>query len=396
MLKQHGTNVRKVLLPALVFLLIVSFFILCQSRVQTDFPELSPQDGVLDARDVDFSAGVFHLVNHWDYYPGQILSPEVFSDPASAPQKDNDAPLNVTKGTWRLRIQAQPHTYLILCSYSIDYSTRIFVNGKEVRSIGFVSDDPARAIPRVRYVTLPLYVDDSGETEIIYQYANYVHNDGGFIQSTVISTPENIDEYQRGLALNAMVISGGLMMLFFYFLFCAAFQRNREYAALALCCLIIALRNQFFFVQHLLPAAISFSIEYRLVILDVSWIPMATVFLLAAFFPRCAGKKPLLAFACLCLVLSALHFILDTHDLVLLCHICYYTCLPFALWFLLRLFLSFRKQSRTRWRASRFSPSSFSPSCSSGRAWPPAAIPSSIILASRRWRCWCASCCWPS
>ena len=141
-----------------------------------------------------------------------------------------------------------------------------------------------------------------------------------------------------------MVISGGLLMLCCYFLFCAAFQRNREYAALALCCLIIALRNQFFFVQHLLPVAISFSIEYRLVILDVSWIPMATVFLLAAFFPRCAGKKPLLAFACLCFVLSALHFILDTHDLVLLCHICYYTCLPFALWFLLRLFLFFRKQ----------------------------------------------------
>ena len=335
---------RRYGLPALVLLLIAVFFFLGQGRVQTEFPELYPRDGVLYAREVDFSTGVYHLVNHWDYYPGQILSPDLFADPASAPQKDNDAPLNVTKGTWRLRIQARPDSYLTICSYSIDYSTRIFVNGKEVRSIGFVSDDPTRAVPKVRYVTLPLYFDDTGETEIVYQYANYVHKDGGFIQHTLISTPENIDEYQRGLSLNAMVVSGGLMMLCCYFLFCAAFQRNREYAALALCCLIIALRNQFFFVQHLLPAAISFSIEYRLVILDVSWIPMATVFLLAAFFPRCAGKKPLLGFACLCLVLSALHFILDTHDLVLLCHICYYTCLPFALWFLLRLFLSFRKQ----------------------------------------------------
>ena len=339
-----GNILRRSLPPVLALLLVAAFLLYCEGRVQTDFPVLSPQDGVLDAREVDFSAGICHLVNHWDYYPGQILSPDLFADPASAPQKDNDAPLNVTKGTWRLRILAQPDTWLTLCSYSIDYSTRIFVNGKEVRSIGFVSDDPAQAIPKVRYVTLPLYFDDTGETEIIYQYANFVHNDGGFIQHTLISTPENIDEYQRGLALNAMVISGGLMMLYFYFLFCAAFQSNREYAALALCCLIIALRNQFFFVQHLLPEAISFSIEYRLVVLDVSWIPMATVFLLAAFFPRCAGKKPLLGFACLCLVLSALHFILDTHDLVLLCHICYYTCLPFALWFLLRLFLSFRKQ----------------------------------------------------
>lgn len=339
-----GSILRRSLPPALALLLVVAFLLYCESRVQTEFPGLYPQDGVLDAREVDFSADVYHLVNHWDYYPGQLLSPELFSDPASAPKKDNDAPLNATKGTWRLRIQAKPHTYLSLCSYSIDYSTRIFVNGQEVRSIGYVSDDPAQAIPKGRYVTLPLYFDANGETEIIYQYANYMHKDGGFIQHTLISTPENIDEYQRGLSLNAMTISGGLMMLCFYFLFCAAFQRNREYAALALCCLIIALRNQFFFVQHLLPADISFSIEYRLVILDVSWIPMATVFLLAAFFPRSTGKKPLLAFACLCLVLSALHFILDTHDLVLLCHICYYACLPFALWFLLRLFRSFRMQ----------------------------------------------------
>jgi len=339
-----GSILRRFLPPVLVLLLVADFLLYCERRVQTEFPELYPQDGVLDTREVNFSADVYHLVNHWDYYPGQILSPDLFSDPASAPEKDNDAPLNITKGTWRLLIQAKPNTYLSLCSYSIDYSTRIFVNGQEVRSIGFVSDDPAQAIPKVRYVTLPLYFDASGETEVVYQYANYVHNDGGFIQNTLISTPENIDKYQRSLSLNAMTISGGLMMLCCYFLFCAAFQRNREYAALALCCLIIALRNQFFFVQHLLPESISFYIEYRLVVLDVSWIPMATVFLLAAFFPRSAGKIPLLAFACLCMVLSALHFILDTHDLVLLCHICYYTCLPFALWFLIRLFLSFHKQ----------------------------------------------------
>ena len=163
---------RRFLLPALALLLVAAFLLYCEGRVQTEFPGLYPQDGVLDAREVDFSADVYHLVNHWDYYPGQLLSPDLFADPASAPEKDNDAPLNAIKGTWRLRIQAQPYTYLSLCSYSIDYSTRIFVNGQEVRSIGYVSDDPAQAIPKGRYVTLPLYFDASGETEIIYQYAN--------------------------------------------------------------------------------------------------------------------------------------------------------------------------------------------------------------------------------
>ena len=336
--------VRRYLLPVMVLLLTSVFFIECGNRVQIGFPVLTPADGIMDARDVDFNADVYHILNKWDYYPGQLLRPEDFADPASAPEKNNDSPLDAVKGTWRLRILAKPDCYLCLCSFSIDYSTRIFVNGAEVRNIGFVSDDPGQAVPKVRYITLPLYSGESGEIEIIYQYANFMHNEGGFIQNTLISTPENIDEYQRGLTLNAMVIGGGLMMLFFYFLLCAAFQKNREYAALALCCLVIALRNQVFFSEHLLSLDFDFIIEYRLLLLDVSCIPMAASFLLAAFFPQAIGKRTLLGFAVLFLILSALHFILDTHALVMLCHICYYVCFPFLIWFVFRLIQVFRKQ----------------------------------------------------
>ena len=343
----RGKKILKALrgyaLPALVVALIAVFFLFARTRTQTDFPILRPENGVIDVRGVDFSDTVYHVVNSWDYYPGALYTPADFAAP-DAPQKDNDAPIDDHLGTWRLRMIGEPDTYLSLCSFSIDYSTRIFVNGKEVRNVGFVSDDPQKAVPKVRYMTLPLYFGEDGEVEIVYQYANFVHNDGGFIQNTHLSTPENIDECQRGLALNAMVVSGGLMMLFFYFLLCAAFQKNREYAALALCCLVIALRNQFFFAEHLLSPSYDFYLEYRLIVLDVSLIPMATVFLLAAFFPKAAPKWRVPVFAGLCVILSALHFVVDTHDLVLLCHICYYASIPFMVWFLVRLVLSFIKQ----------------------------------------------------
>ena len=136
---------RQYLPPALVLALIVAFYSFYVGRAQTEFPVLRPQDGVLDVRDVDFSSDVFHLVNKWDYYPGRLLCPDAFVDPASAPQKDNDSPIDVNKGTYRLRILAKPNAYLTICSISIDYSTRIFVNGAEVRNIGFVSEDPAQA-----------------------------------------------------------------------------------------------------------------------------------------------------------------------------------------------------------------------------------------------------------
>ncbi len=342
--KRDSDAVRRYFPPLLVLGFIVAFYAFCVGRAQTAFPVLRPEDGVLDARETDFDASVYHMVNNWDYYPGELYAPEAFHGSAPAPEKDNDSPLDVEKGTWRIRILTKPDAYLSLCSFSIDYSTRVFVNGAEVRSIGIVSDDPDEAVPMVRYMTLPLYSGESGEIEIVYQYANYIHNEAGFIQNTLISTPENIDEYQRGLTLNAMVVSGGLMMLCFYFLLCAAFQKNLEYAALALCCLVIALRNQFFFTEHLLPAGCDFRLIYRLLVLDVSWIPMTAVFLFAAFFPQAVGKKLLLGFMSVCLLLSLAHFAVDTHDMVLLCHICYYSCLPFALWLFFWQALAFRKQ----------------------------------------------------
>ena len=337
---------RPYLLPALVLLLIAVFLIFARGRFRIDFPILTPQDGVVDARDVDFSEEIYHIVNHWDYYPGQLYTPQDFQDPEIAASRENDASLDDVRGTWRLRILTQPETYLSLCSFSIDYSTRVYVNGKEVRNIGFVSDDPDEAVPKVRYMTLPLYSGETGEIEIVYQYANYMHNDGGFIQNSKISTPENIDEYQRGVTFYSLLLSSGLLFLCFYFLLCAAFQRSGEYAALALCCLVIAFRNQFFFGEHLLESSFSFFWYYRTLMLDVSWIPFSTLCLLAAFFPKAVGKKVALFFGGMVLLLSALHFILDTRSLVALCHICYYACFLCLLWVIYRLVRYFRREHK--------------------------------------------------
>ena len=343
--KKALQTVKRYALPALVLLLVVAFFLYVRGRVQTEFPVLRPTDGVLDACGVDFSDEIYHVVNDWDYYPGHLYGPDAFAG-STMPQKDNDAPLDPNLGTWRLVMLAEPNTYLSLCSFSIDYGTRIFVNSDEVRSVGFVSDDPGKAVPKVRFVILPLYFDETGTVEIIYQYSNFVHNDAGFIQSTNLSTPENIDEYQRALALNAMVLSGGLLMLFFYFLLCAAFLKNREYAALALCCLVIAVRNQFFFTEHFLLPNYDFYLAYRTQVLDVSWIPASALYLLSAFYPKAVGKKAVLALTGVFAVLSILHYVLPTQGLVSLCHVCYYVCVPFLGYVILRFIWYFRREQK--------------------------------------------------
>ena len=336
-------TILKSLLPVVVTGLFAVFFFMTRSRFETGLPEISHEDGFADLRDYDFDDQVYNLVNNWDYYPGELLTPEDFKDPDTAPvpPASYPYPLNANLGTYRQRFLAKPNTWLSLCGFSVDYATRVFVNGEEVRNIGYVSADPAEAEYKVRYMTIPMYSGETGEIEIMYQCCNYFHKDGGFVQATYISTPENIDEYQRGIAAYSLFVGSGLMFLMFWFLLSAAIQRNREYASLAICCLVIAFRNQFFFAEYMLNPGYDFSLQYRMQVLDVSLIPACGLYLLYAFFPKAIGKISEYVLAGVFVILAALHWIVGLGKLVDLCHICWYCCAPFLLWFVFRLLRHF-------------------------------------------------------
>ena len=49
--KSIRDELRRYILPALALLFIAAFYAYCAGRVQTEFPILRPQDGVLDTRE---------------------------------------------------------------------------------------------------------------------------------------------------------------------------------------------------------------------------------------------------------------------------------------------------------------------------------------------------------
>ena len=330
MKKQHivFNRIMGILLPLLVLAIIGGFYVYTSQRLLASMPEIGPKDGVVDVRECALDEQVYHLVNDWDYFPGKLYTPADFADEATAPVKAGPYEKDMNLGTYRLRIIAKPHMYLELASYSIDYSMRVFINGEEVLNEGFVSEDPEKTVHDGHYITIPFYTGE-GETEIIYQYANYMHNDGGFIQATTIGTPEKIDYYVRSKNLYALFTGGGLLFLAFYFLTFSAYQRNREYGVLALCCILMAFRSSHFINEFLRPDGFPFELHYRIFILTVSMIPTMGVFLPAAYFPRAVNRWFEAAFFALCVVSTVLHFTLPTQKLVGLCHISYYVCAPF-------------------------------------------------------------------
>ena len=78
-----------------------------------------------------------------------------------------------------------------------------------------------------------------------------------------LSTPQNIEALKAGNDLISLTLSGGLLLLAFYFLINPAMRRRAVYLCLVLCCVLMALRDQNFYIVHLLQGPPLFCVLKR-------------------------------------------------------------------------------------------------------------------------------------
>ena len=168
-------------------------------------------------------------------------------------------------------------------------------------------------------MTIPLYSGETGEIEVIYQFSNFVHRDGGFIQPTYLSTPQNMEEFKAGNDLVSLSLSGG-----WWFCFCISFCAPRcsgggAFLLLAVCCLMMALRDQNFLVIHALPPDTSWYLAYRLFMAVTALLPGMVLLLLGSMYPTAVKRLPTLLHAAAMGVAAVLMAVLPTFWLVTVC-----------------------------------------------------------------------------
>ena len=318
------------LLPAIIVVLGAALLQAAASQSAYQIRKIAPQDGVLDLRGEDAANCVFEVANNWDFYPEALYTAEDFASGAAGEKAGPQVSASDTNcGTHRLIILAQPDSYYALCSFSLDYASRVFVNGSEVATFGRVADNEEDFVPKVGYMTIPAFSGESGEIEIIYQYGNYVHRDGGFIQPTYLSTPQNIEQFKAANNLLSLSVSGGLLLLTLYFLLSAAVRRKADFFYLALCCLVMALRDQNFFNVHLLPEDVSWYFAYRTFILIVMMMPAAILLLLRCTYAGATKRWPLYAYLGMVAASAVLICVLPTQDIALVSAAVYYASIPY-------------------------------------------------------------------
>lgn len=321
------------LLPVAIVVLSVFLLQAVFSQRTYHIQKITPQDGVLDIRNADVSGCVFNIANEWDFYPAALYTSEDFASGAAAVKAGQEESASDTPyGTHRLRILAQPNQYYTICSFSLDYASRVFVNGSEAAAFGRVADNAEDFVPQVGYMTIPMFSGESGEIEIICQYGNYVHKDGGFIQPTYLSTPQNMEEFKEANNLASLSVSGGLLFLMLYFLLSAAVRRKADFLCLAFCCLLMALRDQNFFNIHLLPADTSWYFAYRVFVLIVMLMPVSILLLLKNMYAGATRRWPLQVYLGMAAAAAVLICVLPTQDIVTVSTAAYYASIPYLLY----------------------------------------------------------------
>ena len=139
---------------------------------------------------------------------------------------------------------------------------------------------------------------------MVCQYANFVHREGGGLTQMHLSTAENIDRMRRSRNLYSLVLGGSLCLFGMYFLLFAVFQGEIKYVFLAVICALLGLRDQNFYVLHLLPANYNWAVAYRFLVLMITLQPCFLLLLLQSLYEKLA--KPIVV-RCYALLYLARH-----------------------------------------------------------------------------------------
>ncbi len=270
-------------------LVFIALFILLWVVLSIQKPKafIAPiQGGVIDCTDIDLERHVAKLEPDWDYYPDRLYAPTDFSTgltqrPRTFQNGSDDAAHRY--GTYRavLRLpQDRPLAFYIYCT---GHALRMYVDGEEVAHIGTVADraeDFSPALVRRAISICP----KSATTEIVLQYANFVHVRGGRLEGLAISSVHNIDKMLMSERASNLLLCGGLLTLaFYYFIVCLTLHK-REILYFAACCLLLAARNEAFFYQ-LAPPAINWYTATRMLYILTALCLMTIVLLVHALYP---------------------------------------------------------------------------------------------------------------
>ncbi len=253
-------------------------------------PPIEPEKGCIDLTGRDLEKEIITLGASWDFYPNRLLEPDDFKSGAAAEDGKGEIRGDVPYGTYRVLLRGIPGRYYLVDGYSIDYGTKVYVNGSKTLEIGRVAASSDEAVGCVNYMEFPVSIRDDGYCELVIQFSNYVGNDGGILNEMQLSTPENIRNRQEHTKLASSIVSAGLLLLGAYYLLLACITLNAQSFWLAASCLLLSIRDTRFYIGQMLPLNYNWAFHYRVVVLDLLLIAFAILRMMESIYPKLTNR----------------------------------------------------------------------------------------------------------
>lgn len=247
---------RRVMIVGLALVILLPVWFIVRFIMTPDVNPVAAQ-GRLDLTTWDFSEkGGIKLNGEWEFYRGQLLTPESFDQRTSdgempsptsivsVPDKWNQyieedgEPGAVGVGTFRLVIQLSGEEGIYgIHTGNIRTANRIFMNGQEVGASGSPgsSDAGSKAnnIPFVGYAQV-----GGSEVEIIVQVSNFIYSSGGIYSPLVFGDKQAVMKSRETAVFVDLMTLAGFLIPAMYFLLLYRMQRNeRSLLYLGLFCL---------------------------------------------------------------------------------------------------------------------------------------------------------------
>ena len=289
-IKNRTQTGRIVLAMVLILAATLGFVMFTLAPRMSEYP-VDMENGVIDLTGFDFEQSLAQLPLSWDYYPGKLFTPDDFANggtgrPRKFTPEDEQA---FQTGTYRTVLALVPGKTYALNAWSLDYSTRIFVDGEHALDIGNVANTASEFVPRMDSYTLPV-IPKGDRVEVIIQYANFSHHEGGAMREITFGFSKNINSYAQGSMLSSAILGGALILVTVFYLMLYIGGRGFPNFAFALCCFFLATRNQQFVIS-LMPMNYNWSIVYRFVYINNICTGMAFLLLVYSMYPAMLPRR---------------------------------------------------------------------------------------------------------
>lgn len=225
-------KIAAIIAPLILLICLMQCWLLTQRQADR---VLTGSSGIWDLRGIDLSEESLLLVGETEYIPDALLTPEQYA------QREDEALLTDRAfpqqyGTSRIRILVPENGWYTLTRTSIDYSTRLYVNGTLYTEVGSPGEKRGDTVPNIGCITVSVHAAD-GVIELVQQSANFVHRSGGYHGGWQVGDVALAD---RVTAANYAIVLelGSYFVLFFLhillFLILPTYRPNLYFAAYCL------------------------------------------------------------------------------------------------------------------------------------------------------------------